>query len=195
MQKEDDSKIYAASKNLFSFDQARVVHEATTDYANVVYLDFIPSTCSIVTASEKNVIVWDSLIGSKLFTNTNICAHEITSCCLDDRKRKILLGDVHGHIGVHNCSNGQLMKKATRLQSSIPGFAEHFKNMRCSGEHGHVVIQSTQGDEKLSKIASKYTDHFCALVSLVARTIFEKDMQVQVCCYLFILIGLNNKAR
>ena len=71
MQKEDDSKIYAASKNLFSFDQARVVHEATTDYANVVYLDFIPSTCSIVTASEKNVIVWDSLIGSKLFTNTH----------------------------------------------------------------------------------------------------------------------------
>ena len=31
MQKEDDSRLYAASKQVMSFDQARVVHAATTD--------------------------------------------------------------------------------------------------------------------------------------------------------------------
>ena len=65
MQKEDDSRIYAASKNLFSFDQARVVHEATTDYYNVFFIAC--EHCTIITASERNVIIWDSLIGSKTF--------------------------------------------------------------------------------------------------------------------------------
>lgn len=67
-QKEDDSRIYAASKMLFTFDQARVVHEATTDYYNVHWMGWVDSQCVIVTASEKNVIVWDALIGSKTFT-------------------------------------------------------------------------------------------------------------------------------
>ena len=42
--------------------------------------------------------------------HTNICGSDISSSCLDDRKRKILLGDVNGHINVFNCSNGQHMK-------------------------------------------------------------------------------------
>lgn len=67
-QEEDDSRIYAASKLLFSFDQARVVHEVTTDYFNVFWMVWIPATCSIITASDKNVIVWDALVGSKTFT-------------------------------------------------------------------------------------------------------------------------------
>lgn len=68
LQREDDSRIYAASKMLFAFDQARVVHEATTDYSNVFYVTWIPETLQIVTVSVKNVIVWDALLGSKKFT-------------------------------------------------------------------------------------------------------------------------------
>lgn len=67
MQKEDDSRIYAASKNIFSFDQARVVHEATTDYTNVTWIGWVEESCSIITASKNNVIVWDALVGSKKF--------------------------------------------------------------------------------------------------------------------------------
>jgi WD40 repeat protein len=68
LQKEDDSRIYAASKMLFSFDQARVVHEATTDYTNVCWVAWNTDNPVIITASERNVIVWDALIGSKTFT-------------------------------------------------------------------------------------------------------------------------------
>jgi WD40 repeat protein len=68
LQEEDDSRIYAASKMLFSFDQARVVHEATSDYFNVCWMAWIPESSVIITASEHNVIVWDGLIGSKTFT-------------------------------------------------------------------------------------------------------------------------------
>jgi WD40 repeat protein len=65
MQKEDDSRIYAASKQLFSFDQARVVHEATTDYSNVFWMGWNSSSCLFVTVSDRNVMIWDALMGSK----------------------------------------------------------------------------------------------------------------------------------
>lgn len=68
LQEEDDSRIYAASKLLFSFDQARVVHEATTDYHNVIWIVWIKENSVIITASDHNVIVWDALVGSKTFT-------------------------------------------------------------------------------------------------------------------------------
>lgn len=110
LQKEDDSRIYAASKLLFSFDQARVVHEATTDYTNVNWIAWNEDKSIIITASEQNVIVWDALIGSRLYSHPNICGEEISACCLDDRKRKVVIGDVKGNIGVYNCSNGALMK-------------------------------------------------------------------------------------
>jgi len=128
MQKEDDSRVYAASKNLFSFDQARVVHEATTDYFNVLFIAF--DNCTIITASERNVIVWDALVGSKTFAHTDICGSEISACCLDDRKRKILIGDVNGHIGVYNCSNGQLMKGSNHSNSSVVVSLQYYDNAK-----------------------------------------------------------------
>jgi WD40 repeat protein len=45
-----------------------------------------------------------------ILSHTNICGSDISASCLDDRKRKIILGDVNGHIKVFNCSNGQYMK-------------------------------------------------------------------------------------
>lgn len=109
-QREDDSRIYAASKMIFSFDQARVVHEATSDKCNIFWVAWSEDACQFITVSERNVIVWDGLLGSKTVANLNICGEEISACCLDDRKRKIVIGNVRGKIGVYNPSNGALMK-------------------------------------------------------------------------------------
>lgn len=130
LQKEEDSRIYAASKLLFSFDQARVVHEATSDYTNVFYMQYIPQSSLIITASERNVIVWDALVGSRMFTHTNITTDEISSCCLDDRKRKIVIGEVTGHIGVYNASNGQLMKTVHKSEDAIVVSLEYFDDAK-----------------------------------------------------------------
>ncbi|RYH05017.1 hypothetical protein EON65_45870, partial [archaeon] len=130
LQKEDDSRIYAASKMLFSFDQARVVHEATTDYTNVFWVEWNDQTCVIITASERNVIVWDALIGSKTFTHTDICNEEISACCLDDRKRKIIIGDVTGRIGVYNYSSGAFMKSVHHANPSVVIALEYFNETK-----------------------------------------------------------------
>ena len=39
-----------------------------------------------------------------------LTGNEISAVCLDNRKRKIVLGDVTGNIGVYNPLNGALMK-------------------------------------------------------------------------------------
>lgn len=106
MQKEDDSRLFAASKMLSCFDQARIIHEATTDKTNVVWLGLIEAKSFFVTVSERNVILWDAFSGTKSQVNLNICDEEITACCLDDRQRKILIGSISGdHTARSNAYN------------------------------------------------------------------------------------------
>lgn len=124
MQKEDDSRIIGASKLVFSFDQARVVHQATTDYFNIINIFWVPDSCCFVTVSEKNVIVWDALIGCKNVINANIIdGFEVTCACLDDRKRKMVIGDVRGTISVYNHLNGQFMKSTSGIPNPFPVIA------------------------------------------------------------------------
>jgi WD40 repeat protein len=68
LNQEDDSRIYAASKVLFAFDQMRVVHDATTDYSNVLWMLSDEEHMTIITVSERNVMIWDALLGSKTTT-------------------------------------------------------------------------------------------------------------------------------
>jgi len=53
-----------------------------------------------------------------LYRHQNICGEEVSACCLDNRKRKIIIGDIKGHISIFNCSNGQEMKSVHRPYDS-----------------------------------------------------------------------------
>lgn len=110
MQKESDSRIFGGSKKLYIFDQRRVVHEATTDLTGIFWIAWNDESSVFLTASERNLIIWDGLLGSCTQRHFDICEDEITAVCLDDRKRKIVIGDVHGRINVYNPANGMLMK-------------------------------------------------------------------------------------
>eukprot|EP01038_Epipyxis_sp_PR26KG_P011209 gene11209-15040_t len=129
-QKDDDSRIYAASKNMFAFEQTRVVHEATTDYTNIFWIGWIDHNSVIITVSEKNVIIWDALIGSRTYIHADMCGMEISACCLDDRKRKLVVGDVGGHIGIYNHSNGALMKTVHHVLDSVVVGLEYFNESK-----------------------------------------------------------------
>ena len=114
MQKEDDSRIYAASKQILSFDQERVVHAATSDKTTIIQIFWVAASVSFITISDYNVIVWDALIGSKTVVNERMNGDvEITAACLDDRKRKMVVGGADGHITVYNHLNGQMMKTSS----------------------------------------------------------------------------------
>ena len=53
---------------------------------SVLWCDWVGGSLTIVTVSERNVIIWDTILGSKKNVLSNICGKEITACCLDDRQ-------------------------------------------------------------------------------------------------------------
>jgi WD40 repeat protein len=145
MQKEDDSRIYAASKMLSSFDQARIVHEATTDKTNVFWLTFNAERSTFVTVSERNVMIWDAFMGSTTTVNLNICGEEITACCLDDRRRKIIIGNIAGNIAVYNLSNGSLMKQVEKSNGNYGtvmslAYVDASKRFIAAYQYGNISI-------------------------------------------------------
>ena len=53
------------------------------------------------------------------YSHNNICGEEISACCLDNRQRKIIFGDVHGRITVYNPLNGAYMKSCANDINSV----------------------------------------------------------------------------
>lgn len=67
-QQETDARIFAASKWIYCFDQLRIVHEQTTDPYEIVWATFVEESATIVTVSQRNVTIWDALMGTKKTT-------------------------------------------------------------------------------------------------------------------------------
>jgi WD40 repeat protein len=61
-----EARIYAGSRRIRSFDQKRIVHQRTTDFTNVIWMSINCESFLIFTASDRNLIIWDLLLGSKM---------------------------------------------------------------------------------------------------------------------------------
>ena len=68
---------------------------------SIIYND---ASATILTAGGKDVKIWGT-DGSLLNSYSNFSDHKITAVCLDDRKRKFLLGDTRGSIKVYICGS------------------------------------------------------------------------------------------
>jgi WD40 repeat protein len=62
----NEYRIYAGSRRIISFDQKKIVQEKTTDYTNVMWVAINNDSHLILTASNRNLIIWDLLLGSKM---------------------------------------------------------------------------------------------------------------------------------
>lgn len=61
-----EARIFGGSKGVVCFDQKQIVHEKTTDFSNVIWLAMNSESCIVITVSDRNVLIWDMLMGSKL---------------------------------------------------------------------------------------------------------------------------------
>jgi WD40 repeat protein len=71
--------------------------------------------CSFVTASGSGIKVWDERTGVLQHTYKNLVTPgaEITAMCLDDSKKKIVLGDSNGVVTIIKYLGGTFMKRST----------------------------------------------------------------------------------
>jgi len=111
-EKIDDYRIIAASKKIVFFDQERVRQDPVTD-GPIRVACFNKQSLTIFTASERNVKIWDAVLGSIKSSFKNITSSDITAACLDDRERKFILGQASGTVTVYNYQNGTIMKQFT----------------------------------------------------------------------------------
>lgn len=109
-QKKDDFRLVAATRRLIYFDQYRQRNEPVTDDQPITCTCFNSTSLTILTASERNVKIWDAVIGNLKHVFKNITQSEITAVCLDDRDRKFVVGDATGNVAIHNYQNGALIK-------------------------------------------------------------------------------------
>jgi WD40 repeat protein len=108
----DDYRIIAASKKILFFDQERVRQDPVTD-GPIRVACFNTQSLTIFTASERNVKIWDAVLGSLKQCYNHITNSDITAACLDDRQRKFILGLSNGCVTVFNYQNGAVMKHFT----------------------------------------------------------------------------------
>ena len=61
--------------------------------------------------------MWDAHTGKALQVFDNIVPHDITAVCFDDRKRKFVVGDVDGNVGVFACATGASPARTPTLEA------------------------------------------------------------------------------
>lgn len=113
------SRIAACTKTITFIDQKNPIEKMITDDFPVVVALFNAEMLTILTASGRSVRVWDALTGKLKSTFKDVATSDITAMCIDDRKRKFLLGTHDGTIRVYNCANGVEMKSMTPHDAEV----------------------------------------------------------------------------
>lgn len=105
-------RIVGATKTLFVFDQQPPALLQPVAHDDAV-LDTIynPASLTVLTAAPGALKVWDAVDGKLLSEYRRRRSPDASALCLDDRARKIIVGDHDGHVTVLKYANGALMKR------------------------------------------------------------------------------------
>jgi WD40 repeat protein len=175
-------RVIGATKRLHFFDQGDETHEAVTDIKPVSCACYNANNMTCVTTSDCDLKVWDCVTGNVKRHYRNITAHPVTALCLDDRKRKVILGDEKGNIGVFNYANGALMKKfhphngevshliycdATKAVISVSGSGDRFITVHdeLDPERGHVLRNLNMARLHTEQVTCVTYSHATSLVA------------------------------
>jgi len=99
-------------KDAQGVDSAMQLVPARKEKYPVIQLIWNPVMSCIVSCSKERVSIWNLVSREQtvILQLTLPRDAEITACCLDDRQRKLFVGDERGHITVFNLMNGARMK-------------------------------------------------------------------------------------
>jgi WD40 repeat protein len=112
-------RVIAATKKLHFFQQGSSVVEPVTDANHISCACYNSNSLTIMTCTGQDVKIWNALSGTQKHYFKQIMPSEITASCLDDRKRKFILGDDQGNICVFNYMNGAMMKSMNQQGGEI----------------------------------------------------------------------------
>ena len=117
--------------------------------------------------------MWNADTGKLEHTYEDMMPNSVTACCLDDRRRKLILGDSSGLVRVFNCTNAAPMKDMERHDTEITALAycsqledeHHVRNMPHSvrrymlsaAKDGQMFVQNENDQSKGVKLPRMMT--------------------------------------
>jgi WD40 repeat protein len=104
-------RIVLGAKNMIFFDYDEPKHEFLTDEKMCLKIIYNEVLFAFITLHPDNVKVWDARNGETIAAHRDLTEGELTCCCLDDRERKLFLGDTNGNIISINVRNGARLRE------------------------------------------------------------------------------------
>ena len=131
-------RIVVGARRLHFFDYDAPSDPRIADEAPTVDVDYNSESMTIVTAAGKGVRLWDAATGRLVKHHERLSSAELTAFCMDDRQRKLIVGDHVGRIAVHKALSGAHMCQLRPHQSSVCA-------VRFSAGSGTLVSASWDG--------------------------------------------------
>ena len=105
-----EQRIITGSRKLRKFDYQKLQNPDLSSDLPVVSATYNDKLMSFITVTPESVQIWDTK-GNLTQTFRDLSEKGVTTCALDDRDRKFILGDYDGNIKVYDYLSGVYMKK------------------------------------------------------------------------------------
>lgn len=111
-------RIIAGGRKLWFYDYDEPTDNDLADDQGCLAVLYNPVFYTFITAHPKRIRTWDATNGALQSVFRDLTHKEITSICLDERKRKLFVGDSRGRMFTINIKNGAKMKKFKKNDKS-----------------------------------------------------------------------------
>lgn len=121
---------FSSKLQLHFYDSSAYVQEENpylTDSNTTVAVVYNSDAAMFVTASGRDIKLWDEYSGEFVRVYKDVCPADITSMCLDSLKKKIIVGDAEGNIYLLNLLNGARIKSVQTGHQGPISFLFHHK--------------------------------------------------------------------
>lgn len=172
----------------FDYDEPK--HEFLTDEKMCLKIIYNEVLFAFITLHPDNVKVWDARNGETLSAHRDLSEGELTCCCLDDRERKLFLGDTNGNIISINVRNGARLREFKshekganpnrRIVSDLAYFAHKNTKLLVSSSQSSSIMIHDDSESDPNKSRSNEMAHHKKQVNFLtikSTTLSEKDKE------------------
>ena len=162
---DKEKKMALACGTAHFFESQKLENPELTDDAPIIYAAYNPTTLSFISVSSNEIKIWNAKNGSMQRSYKRLGGDadnvELTTVCLDDRQRKIIIGDHIGFVGVYDYLNGADLKWFNYTDHSRPG---------PDRAHGQVVSSLVYCSDHKVVISASWDRTVCVHDERVADT-------------------------
>jgi WD40 repeat protein len=146
-----EKKIVAGAKRLFIYTYEEPKDQNKVDEGIPLMCLYNPLYNTFISAHPSCVKIWNAADGQLIKVLRNLTPNDITTIQLDNKKRKLFLGDSKGRVLTFKVKNGTKIKKFKRHGGEVTSllFLPEFKYLvSCSWDRKVHVHDDSEGGEK-----------------------------------------------